>query len=105
MVSPAPQPCSPQLFSHKSGGYLLKAVLMMEPAEDRPRDDPHLPWEVMADDQGGRQSGRWLGEPRAETRVRAAAIVMEPPDVKNLPQLVFGQGNQVIQALAAEAAE
>ena len=31
---------------------------MMERAEDRPRDDPRFPWEVMTGNRGGRQPGR-----------------------------------------------
>ncbi len=71
------------LCSAKTSAQLRRqpfhAILMMEPAEDRPRDDPHLPWEVMAGDRGGRQPGRGRRKARSETRMRAATIV-QPSD-------------------------
>ena len=46
---------------------LLKSVLMMESAEDRPRHAPHVPWEMMVDDEGRGQSRRCLRHARTET--------------------------------------
>ena len=78
---------------------------MMEPAEDRPRDNPHLPWEVMASDRGGRQPGRGRRKARSETHMRAAAFVMHFPRAKESAQVLLAEWDEEIQALAAEAAE
>ena len=74
---------------------------MMEPTKDRSRDDLHILWEVMAGNRGDGQPGPWLRKARAETAVRQATIVMEPPGAKDPTQVLFAEGNQVIQALAA----
>lgn len=59
----------------------------------------------MASDRGHWYPGTRIRESRAETRVRAAAIVVEPPGAKNPPQVVLLEWNQEVQALPAEAAE
>jgi hypothetical protein len=74
---------------------------MMESAEDRPCHDPHVAWEMMVDDQGRGQSRRCLRRARAEAGVRAATMIMEPPDAKDPAQMFFAEGDQVIEALAA----
>ena len=79
---------------------LLKAILMMEFAEDRPRNEPHGPGESMADDLGGRQSGRYLRESGAEAGVRAAAIIIRLPKPKNPRQMVLPSRNEEVQALS-----
>lgn len=78
---------------------------MMEPAEDRPHHEPGLTWEAVARKHGRGQAGWWLRQTRTEVGVRAAAIVMEPPGAKDLSQMIFAEGNQIIEALPAEASE
>lgn len=73
----------------------------MEPAKDRSPDDTHVLWEVMTGDRGCRQPGRGRRKARAETAVRAAAIVMDLPGAKDPAQVLFAEGNQVIETLAA----
>ena len=73
---------------------------MMESAENRSYHDPHVPGESMADDRGGREPGRWLREAGAEARVRAAAIVMDPPVAKSPPQMLLAEWNQGVQTLS-----
>ncbi len=51
------------------------------------------------------QAGCWLGQTRPEVGVRTAPIVMEPPGAKGLSQMVFAEGNQIIEALPTEASE
>ena len=105
--APAPQPTSGKPVSTQ---FALRsphgeAVLMVESTEDRSRHDAHLTRKPMAGDRGRGKPGWGLRKPRAKTRVRAAAVVMESPDAKDLPQMVFAQGNQIIEALPAEATE
>ena len=72
---------------------------MMESAEKRSRHDPHVPWEIMVGDRGCRQPRRWLRKAGTEAGVRAAAIVVEPPDAKNPPQMLLAEWNQGVQTL------
>jgi hypothetical protein len=59
----------------------------------------------MAGKHGHGQAGCRLGQTRTEVGVRAAAIVMEPSGAKDLSQMVFAEGNQIIEALPTEASE
>jgi hypothetical protein len=49
---------------------LLKAVPMMAFAENRSRHDPHVPWEMMASDLGGRRPEWWLRKAGTEAGAR-----------------------------------
>ena len=74
---------------------------MGEPTQNWPHHDPRVAWKPVARNRDRPQSGRWLEEPRTETHVRTAVIVMEPPDAKDPSQVVFPARNQEIQTLAA----
>jgi hypothetical protein len=59
----------------------------------------------MADDRSGREAGPRLWEARTEAGMRAAAVVMDPPSAKHLPQVVLTEGDQIIETLPAERPE
>ncbi len=63
----------------------------MEPAEDRSRDTSHVLREVMAGNRGDGQPGRWLWKARAKPAMRAAAVIMEPPEAKDPAQMLFAE--------------
>ena len=48
---------------------------------------------------------RRVGQARAQRHVRTAAVVVVDPASQNRSQMRFGQGNQPIQALAADRAD
>ena len=70
---------SSAITSAQSRRTLLKAVLMVETAEDRLRHAPRVPREPMAGDRRYGKLGRGLRQARAEGRVRAAPVIMESP--------------------------
>jgi hypothetical protein len=67
--------------------------------------EPGVTWEPVARKHGHGQAGCWLRQTRTEVVVRPAAIVMEPPGAKDLSQMVFAEGNQIIEALPTETSE
>jgi hypothetical protein len=78
---------------------------MMEPTEDRPHHEPGVMREAGARKHRRGQAGWWLRQARTEVGVRATAIVMEPSGATDLSQMVFAEGNQIIEALPTEASE
>ena len=62
---------------------------MMEPAEDRSRDNPRANRETLASDRGCEKLGRWVGKAGAKARVRAAATLMLGPTSQKPPQALF----------------
>ena len=64
----------------------------MTAAENRPRHDPHVPGEIMADDQRGWQPGRWLWQAGTQPAVGPRPAVVNLPDAKRLLQNNDGYG-------------
>ena len=78
----------------------FQTVLVVQSAKNRSRCDPHVPGELVAGTRVYRRPGRWLREAGAEARVRAAAIVMDPPVAKSPPQMLLAEWNQEVQTLS-----
>jgi hypothetical protein len=78
---------------------LLQSGRMMKPAQDRSRHDPCLCREPMAGNGNCREASGRVREARAETRVGAAAIVVDRPLVEHAWPAVLAERNQRIQGL------
>ncbi len=59
----------------------------------------------MAGECGRTQAGWWLWQTRAETGVRAAPIVVQPPRAKDPPQVGLSERDQEVQALPPQRPE
>lgn len=70
---------------------------MIEAAENRLRDDPHFPGEIMAGDQCGRQPGRGLRAAGAEAAAGASPVIMQVLEAKSPPQRLLPDRNQAVQ--------
>ena len=73
----------------------------MKATENRPRHDPHVPGEIMADDQRGWQPGRWLWQAGTQPAVGPRPAVVNLPDAKRLLQMLLPERNQETEALPA----
>ena len=73
----------------------------MKASENRPRSDPQVPREIMADDRGGRQPRRGLRQAGPQPAMGPRRIVMDLPYAKHLPQMRLPERNQEVQALPA----
>ena len=61
----------------------MRALLAFAIRLVRSREYSHVPWEVMASIRGDGQPGRWLRMAGTEVGMRVAAVIMEPPNVKD----------------------
>jgi hypothetical protein len=71
----------------------LTFVAMMEPSDFGPRHDPT---------SAGRVDGAGFGRVLAEREVRARALVVRDVGVKDSPEMPLIEGDDVVQALAAD---
>jgi hypothetical protein len=83
----------------------FQSVLVMEPAQDRPRRDATADRKTMAMRLFGNPLRRWIRNVGPQAGVWPSAIVMSNPFLKNSAKMPVTQGDQPIQALSTNRAD